>query len=268
MKLPLFWCCALTAFLATGAELPKVKHAFVVIAHRGDHEHAHENTLTAFRHAIEAGVDYVEIDVRRTADGQYILMHDGTVDRMTTGHGSVSKLTLAEVRSVRVRDLERPQIPPDTVPTFSETLKLCKGRINIYLDFKAGDRAVVAKMIEDSGMLDQVIVYDDAASAKDWHRLQPKLPLIVSPPDAVNDAKSLLDFAAREKIEILDGSWESYTKEQVQAGAKANIAVWPDIQDGNENEAYFQKVCALGFKGVQTDHPEELMAWLKSKNLR
>jgi len=52
-----------------GAELPPARNGFVVIAHRGHHARAHENTLTALREAAEAGADYVEMDVRRTADG-------------------------------------------------------------------------------------------------------------------------------------------------------------------------------------------------------
>ena len=48
--------------------LPKLRHGFIVVSHRGDHTHAPENTLAAFTNAIEAGADYVEIDLRTTVD--------------------------------------------------------------------------------------------------------------------------------------------------------------------------------------------------------
>ena len=51
----------LSPFLTFGAELPPPRHSFTVIAHRGNHARAHENTLTAIEHAIEVGVDYVEL---------------------------------------------------------------------------------------------------------------------------------------------------------------------------------------------------------------
>src|SRR5689334_8630502 len=64
----------------------------IVIAHRGDHTTAPENTLKAFSDAIAAGVDYVEVDVRASSDGEFVVMHDATIDRMTTSHGKVGDL--------------------------------------------------------------------------------------------------------------------------------------------------------------------------------
>ena len=54
----------------------------------------------------------------------------------------------------------------------------------------------------------------------------------------------------------------------VVAAEKAGIKVWPDIQGREENAAYFQKVLALGFTGVQSDNPERLIAWLKERGRR
>jgi glycerophosphoryl diester phosphodiesterase len=258
----------LTAAFVHAAELPVSQHSFVVIAHRGDHGRAHENTLTALQHAIDAGVDYAEIDLRRTADNQYVLMHDATVNRMTDGRGAVRQLTLTQIRDLTVKDAKRPQIPPDRVPTFSEALTLIKGRLNIYLDFKDGDRAAVAKLIRDAGVARQIIVYDDVDSVSEWHRVAPELPLIISPPRNIKDSKQLIEFARTKGIEILDNNWALYSPEMVEAANRAGVKVWPDIQTATEDDAYFTKVLALGFSGVQTDHPEELIAWLKSKNRR
>ena len=72
----------------------------LVSGHRGDRVHGLENTMTAFRLAVEAGVDMVETDVRMTADGQLILMHDETVDRTTDGTGYVKDLTLAQIKNL------------------------------------------------------------------------------------------------------------------------------------------------------------------------
>ena len=55
----------------------------VVIAHRGEHLHHPENTTPAFEEAVRLGADYIEVDVRTTADGKLVLSHDGTVDRCT-----------------------------------------------------------------------------------------------------------------------------------------------------------------------------------------
>src|SRR5882672_12073778 len=72
----------------------------VAIAHRGEHLHHPENTLPAFEEAIRLGADFIEVDVRTTADGKLILSHDGKVDRRTNGQGDVSKMTFDEIRAL------------------------------------------------------------------------------------------------------------------------------------------------------------------------
>lgn len=258
----------LSPLLVVGADLPQTRHAFVVIAHRGNHTRAHENTLTAIEHAIAAGVDYVELDVRRTADGNYVLMHDPTVDRMTEGHGSVAQMTLAQLQSLHVRDAKRPQIPPDHVPTFNEALSTIKGRINIYLDFKAGERAAVSKAIREAGVIKQILVYDDVESVQEWRRVAPELPLIVSAPNDAKTPQQLVNFVSKYGIEVLDGSWKGYSQEMVEAAKKVGARTWPDIQRAQEDAHYFEKIIALGFTGVQTDHPEELIGWLAEQHQR
>ena len=70
------------------------------IGHRGAAGHAPENTLAAVRKGIELDVDFVEIDVRRTADGVLVVLHDATVNRTTNGKGRIDALSLGEVRGL------------------------------------------------------------------------------------------------------------------------------------------------------------------------
>jgi glycerophosphoryl diester phosphodiesterase len=124
-----------------GAELPPARNGFVVIAHRGHHARAHENTLTALREAADAGADYVEMDVRRTADGHYVLLHDSTVDRTTNGRGSVGRMTLAELRALEVRDPARPEVKPDRIPTLPEAWRRSKAAsMSIWTSNRASGR--------------------------------------------------------------------------------------------------------------------------------
>jgi glycerophosphoryl diester phosphodiesterase len=260
--------CTVFGRLIHAAELPRATHSFTVIAHRGDRLAAHENTLTALRQAAEAGIDYVEIDVRRTADGHYVLMHDSTVDRMTDGQGRVNELSLEQIRALKVRDKRRPQIAMDRVPTFEEALAAVKGRVHMYLDFKAGDRAVVTKMIRDAGVSRQILVYDEVESVAEWRRVAPELPLIVSPPETIRTAAELVKFIKESGVEVLDGSWEFYAREMVEAAHASGAKVWPDIQDGHEDAEYFAKMMARGFSGAQSDHPRDLIEWLRLQNRR
>jgi len=70
----------------------------IILAHRGDKLHAPENTLPAFEQAIQKGADGVELDVKLTADGHVVVMHDSAVNRTTDGRGHVAALTLDAIR--------------------------------------------------------------------------------------------------------------------------------------------------------------------------
>ena len=125
--------------------MPELKHKLIVVAHRGDHTEAPENTLTAFRKAINHGVDYVEIDLRTSKDGELVIMHDASIHRMTNGEGTVKEKTLAELKQLVVADKAHPEWAKESIPTFAEVLQLCKGKIYIYLDFK--DASVPATIV-------------------------------------------------------------------------------------------------------------------------
>lgn len=89
----------------------------LIIGHRGASAHAPENTLAAFKLAMEQGADGIELDVKRCASGEVVVMHDETVDRTTNGRGAVHQLTLAQLRA-----LDAGQGQP--VPTLDEVLEL------------------------------------------------------------------------------------------------------------------------------------------------
>ena len=120
----------------------------LIISHRGDWHGAAENSLRSIEKAIEKGCAGVVVDVRRTKDGALVLMADKTVDRMTDGKGLVSRLTLAEIRSLHLRD-SKGELTDFRVPTLEEALLLAKGRIMIavssYDDYASEIGALVQK---------------------------------------------------------------------------------------------------------------------------
>lgn len=89
----------------------------LIIGHRGASMHAPENTLAAFSLAMAQGADGIELDVKRCATGEVVVMHDVTVDRTTDGRGAVHELTLAQLRALDAGNGER-------VPTLDEVIEL------------------------------------------------------------------------------------------------------------------------------------------------
>src|SRR5438874_10964889 len=72
----------------------------VAISHRGEHLHHPENTMPAYRAAVDAGADFIEVDVRTTADGKLVIMHNDTVDARTNGTGAVKDMTFEQIRKL------------------------------------------------------------------------------------------------------------------------------------------------------------------------
>lgn len=98
------------------------RNKVLVSGHRGDRIHGIENTMTAFRMAVDAGVDMIETDVRMTKDGQLVLMHDETVDRTTDGTGRVKDLTLEQILRLNAAAHCLPGFEPERPATFREFL--------------------------------------------------------------------------------------------------------------------------------------------------
>jgi glycerophosphoryl diester phosphodiesterase len=105
----------------------------IVVGHRGSAATHPENTLPSFAAAIEAGADAVELDVRVSADGVAVVMHDADVGRTTDGSGFVHELTLRELKRL---DASGGSGGVHEVPTLAEVLELASGRVAVNLEIK------------------------------------------------------------------------------------------------------------------------------------
>ncbi|MBO4670491.1 MAG: glycerophosphodiester phosphodiesterase [Bacteroidales bacterium] len=100
-----------------------------LVAHRGGRFEADENTLPAFETALQAGITGFELDIHRTADGRYVIMHDFEVSRMVDAEGTLEKMTFSEVRALRTRK-------GNTIPTLDEVLALFSKYPGCYVEFE------------------------------------------------------------------------------------------------------------------------------------
>lgn len=249
--------------------VPKARHQFTVIAHRGDHINYPENTLAAYEQAIKDGADYVEIDLRTTKDGRLISLHNESVDRMTNGTGRVKDLTLEAIKKLRVKVVNQSQKTTYSIPGFEEILTLCKNKIYIYIDFKDADPAVVFAMLKHYGMENQVLVYiNKSEQLITWRKVAPQIPLMLSLPDEVKDSTAMIKFADLNRPDLLDGNYEQYTPQLTIAAKSHNLPAWPDAQSQAEGPEVWAKAIRNGLPGLQTDHPQELINFLKKQKLR
>ena len=111
-----------------------------MVAHRGASAEAPENTLAAFRLALQQGAPAVECDVHLSADGCPVVIHDETVDRTTNGKGAVVGLTRAALRGLDAGSWRGPRFAGEPIPTLEEALELCAGRARLFIEIKMGRR--------------------------------------------------------------------------------------------------------------------------------
>lgn len=122
----------------------------LVVGHRGAAGLAPANTVASIERALEHDVDGVELDVRRTADGELILFHDPVLDWATDGHGRVHDTPWAEIRDVRF-DGER-------IPTLRDGLAaLADADVELFLEAKrVGYTDAILDVVSEYGMLDRL----------------------------------------------------------------------------------------------------------------
>ncbi|MEM2375782.1 MAG: glycerophosphodiester phosphodiesterase family protein, partial [Candidatus Bathyarchaeia archaeon] len=122
------------------------------VGHRGAKAYEPENTLRSFMKALELGVNAIEFDVRRTRDGELVVIHDAEVDRTTDGKGLVSELTLREIKALSTEKGER-------IPTLEEALDFLDRKVKILIELKeVGIEEKVLEAVKRRGLEDNVII--------------------------------------------------------------------------------------------------------------
>lgn len=110
---------------------------FLVIAHRGDSTHAPENTLAAFRKAIDTGADMIELDVQLTSDGVPVVFHDAVLDKHSNGTGLLSDFTTEKIRNLDAGSWFSKDFVGEKIPLLSEVLELAKENILLNIEIKS-----------------------------------------------------------------------------------------------------------------------------------
>lgn len=202
----------------------------LVVAHRGVIVSAPENTVAGILQAWEDGADMVEIDVRTSADGALVLMHDSTIDRTTDGAGFVSAMSLDELRAVTVYSPD-PNGPCDCIPTLNEALGAVVGRMLCLIDLKDADPREVVDAMRAAGALDACALltpsYPVAAAVK-W--IAPDVTVA----SWAYDWRGVTDLVYRSETELIVMAERVARPDllaQVEAAGRKSVVSMVGIQD-------------------------------------
>ena len=269
------------------------KQVFVV-AHRAAWKNAPENSRAAVVDAINMGVDIIEIDIRKTRDGEYILMHDTTVDRTTNGKGRVKELTLEQLRKLRLIGSDG-QPGKEIIPTLSEILQLTKGRIMVNLDKAESYFNEIQLLLKRTGTSKQVILKGNFNSTEVYARLGIDSDIIYMPIFRMNKKQNALEnkngtldlhemFSSHEQIKLTELVFANLDSPAVSTNVMqefklANVRAWVNTlivcppagysdQDALINPDHaWGTLIRRGFSIIQTDEPKALLDYLRIKKL-
>lgn len=259
----------------------------LTVAHRADWRSHPENSLPAIHSAIAMGVEIVEIDVRRTKDGQFVIIHDTTLDRTTTGKGLVAEHTLAELRQLRLRDGVGSETA-ERIPTLEEVLRAVRGRAVVNLDKSSEHPAEIFQVVEREKALGFVLFsvtqpLDEFEAA--FPRLLERMPLfMLVVGEKTKDRGALIgSYLERRKpavLQIVFSREDDPALVWVDPARAKGVhiwfnALWPHHNGGHHDdraltdpEGAYGWLVTHGATVIQTDRPRLLLDYLHQAGLR
>lgn len=219
-----------------------------VIAHRGSHLQHPENTLAAFQAAVDEGADYFELDVRTTRDGRLVILHDATLDRTTNGDGAVEALNFDQIRTFEPH-----------IPTFTEALHLARGKCGVYVDIKRARPADLVREVEAAAMENDCVFYGSLEDLSALYLIRPSWKLM---PEAVS--VEYLERAMESLMpRVVAFDARDFTPILIARAKRSGAQVFVDRLGPYDNPAAWQDAIRRGADGIQTDHPAELVRFLR-----
>jgi glycerophosphoryl diester phosphodiesterase len=240
---------------------PRPAAATRIIGHRGAPHVAPENTLAAFRAAIAAGADGVELDVQASRDGVPMVIHDPTLERTTDGHGLVGAASAAELAALEAGAWFQPPLRGERIPTLAAVLRLlAPTRLELHVELKTRHVAypglvpAVLRALAASGMEERVVL-----SSYNHHTLREARALAPHVPCAALLYEALLEpwrYATEHGLQALHPHQDTVDAELVQRSHAAGLAVRPYVVDEPEQA---RRLLALGVDGLITNEPARLL---------
>jgi glycerophosphoryl diester phosphodiesterase len=252
-------------------------------AHRGAAGLAPENTLAAFRRALELDADGTEMDLQLTRDGVVVILHDDTVDRTTDGRGRIGDLTLAEVKRLDAGAKFGPAFAGERIPTLRELIDLVKAsgnarfRLNLEIKFADGQEGRpealeerVLAVLSETGFLGRVITQSFYhPSAAKMKRLAPGIPagLLVGQRRQPTDPVAAV---RQHGVDYYAPHHSLVTPDLLRTLHQAGIPVvtWTVNDPADMRRLIAMGLGALPGDGMISDYPDRLVALRKAAGPR
>ena len=230
-----------------------------VYGHRGASSYAPENTMSAFRLAKQQGADGIEFDVKLSADGQVVIIHDPTVNRTTNGKGLVKNLSLSEIKQLDAGSSFSSQFAGEPIPTLAELFD--EMRHSLYMNVEMTNYTTqsdllpekVAELVRKYDMYDSIVFSSfSKKTITRIHALLPEIPVAMLANEGLPGAINRSSIGLKAAPDALHPHFSDVTpamiEKQKQYHRKVNV--WTVNQ-----EADIRRMIVLGVDGIITNDP-------------
>jgi glycerophosphoryl diester phosphodiesterase len=245
------------------------KYPVFVTAHRGFSGRAPENTLAAFRAAIETGCDMIELDVHLSRDHRVVVIHDDTLERTTSGGGNVADLGCSELKRLDAGSWFDHRFYGERIPTLAEVLSLARGRILVNIELKKGkhfpytmeelaDRTL--REVDQANMSDRVLFSSfDRAAIDRIGEMNPSLPVaLITGKPWVTPEKA----GGGKRYPTLNCRITVLIEQNIRRALAEGIRFQAWTVNAQEE---MKKAIAFGVDGIITNHPDRLIRLLQER---
>jgi len=264
---------AILCLFTVVAPAPAAADTVLVAAHRGGYaddktDGAPENSVANVAVAARKGFDLYETDVQITRDGVFVVVHDETLERETTGEGRAADLTLSELKALRKRYRDD-SVSEETVATLEELLLAGKGKIGFKADLKPGlveHIDALARLVHRLGMVEEVYLRcsrrEATAIGEAFDAGTPRIELMVK----VDTAKQVREIAERfspRTIQINFEKGEGLSPEKTEAiRAAVALGILVETHSYGDPEEW-RALAEAGVRMFHTAVPDETLVWLR-----
>lgn len=222
----------------------------MIACHRAASRYAPENTIPSIQIAAKLGIDYAEIDIRTTKDGQFVLVHDGQVTRTTTAKGPVRDFTFDEIHSLSAGTWFGKPFQETKVPSFDEGLEQYGPHMGAYLDAKDIAPEALVAFIQKYDLAKRHVVYQSLEYCEKLRAIDPTVR-IMPPLRRIEDVPNV----AKAKPFAVDAAWAALSADSIAECHRHDIKVFSDALGKNESVEEYLRAIGWGIDCIQTDHP-------------
>jgi glycerophosphoryl diester phosphodiesterase len=230
---------------------------FQVMVHRGEALQAPENTRPALQRCIDDGLEWAEVDLRLTRDGQHLLWHDASFTDAAGKSWKISEHSLAELSKLDAGSRFAARFSGERLLSLQDCFTLCKGRLNLYLDCKAINPEQLAREILAAGMERQVVVYADLEQLR---KVQTASAGKIATMTKWRPDFGLPDFAVTNGLAAVEIDAPDLTPTISEAFKRAGVKVEAKVLGAWDKPEMWERAMVAGADWLQTDLPEEVVA--------